>query len=273
MDKTFIQKNLTTILIVGATLILGGIAVFTAIRLYQLRSEPVAPNVPESVPQAANEGVILSIPIDSVVRGPGEHELATQKVDEYSGLVCTVTVTGRNQESVHPDNNLIVSSGSGSVVLENVEGEAGGTISANGVLTLGNSVTVKLDMGPDEVFSAGMDVSLDCIVPTSTPEPSLTSCTELTFTLASTTATATATATATSTATATPTTTATSTSTSTATATATSTATSSPTSAPTVSATATPTPATLPQAGVSAPTILGLGAGILLLVVALAFAL
>ncbi len=49
----FIRKNLATILILGATLILAGIAVFTAIRLYQLRQQPVAPTAPTSKPEAA----------------------------------------------------------------------------------------------------------------------------------------------------------------------------------------------------------------------------
>lgn len=39
---------------IGATVVLGGVAVFTAIRLYQLRSEPVAPNAPDSQPAAGN---------------------------------------------------------------------------------------------------------------------------------------------------------------------------------------------------------------------------
>lgn len=51
--QAFIRKNLVTILILGATLVLAGIAVFTAIRLYQLRQQPVAPTAPTSKPAAA----------------------------------------------------------------------------------------------------------------------------------------------------------------------------------------------------------------------------
>lgn len=54
MTSEFFKKNLTTPLIVAATVILGGIAIFTAVRLYQLRGEPVAPTAPESKPAASN---------------------------------------------------------------------------------------------------------------------------------------------------------------------------------------------------------------------------
>lgn len=42
-----------TFLIILSTIVLAGVAVFTAYRLYQLRQQPVAPNVPSSVPKAA----------------------------------------------------------------------------------------------------------------------------------------------------------------------------------------------------------------------------
>jgi cytoskeletal protein RodZ len=47
------KKRIVTILIVIATIVLAGVAVFTAIRLYQLRQEPVAPTAPTSQPEAA----------------------------------------------------------------------------------------------------------------------------------------------------------------------------------------------------------------------------
>lgn len=47
------KKRIVTILIVIATLVLAGVAVFTAIRLYQLRQQSVTPTTPESTPSAA----------------------------------------------------------------------------------------------------------------------------------------------------------------------------------------------------------------------------
>ena len=46
------KKKIVTVLIVVATLVLAGIAVFTAVRLYQLRQQAVAPTAPEQ-PKAA----------------------------------------------------------------------------------------------------------------------------------------------------------------------------------------------------------------------------
>ena len=46
------KKNILSIIILIGTVLLGGFAIFTAIRLYQLRNQSVAPNVPSSKPAA-----------------------------------------------------------------------------------------------------------------------------------------------------------------------------------------------------------------------------
>ena len=51
--KSFFKNKIVTVLILVATLILAGVAIFTAIRLYQLRQQAVAPTAPESKPKAA----------------------------------------------------------------------------------------------------------------------------------------------------------------------------------------------------------------------------
>jgi hypothetical protein len=58
--KDFLKKNTLTLTIVLATIILAGIAIFTAIKLYQLRQESVAPNAPESNPAAATTAPIVT---------------------------------------------------------------------------------------------------------------------------------------------------------------------------------------------------------------------
>jgi len=50
------KKRIVTILIVIATVVLAGVAIFTAVRLYQLRQEAVAPTAPTSKPEAATDG-------------------------------------------------------------------------------------------------------------------------------------------------------------------------------------------------------------------------
>jgi len=51
--KDFFKNKIVTVLILIATLVLAGVAIFTAIRLYQLRQQAVAPTAPESKPEAA----------------------------------------------------------------------------------------------------------------------------------------------------------------------------------------------------------------------------
>ncbi len=62
--KEFLKKNTVTILIVVATLVLAGIAIFTAVRLYQLRQKAVAPTAPESRPRAATEQKTQTVVIE-----------------------------------------------------------------------------------------------------------------------------------------------------------------------------------------------------------------
>ena len=52
------KKRVVTIIIVVATVILAGVAVFTAMRLFQLRQEAVAPTAPTSQPAAAQNNLV-----------------------------------------------------------------------------------------------------------------------------------------------------------------------------------------------------------------------
>ena len=53
--RDFLKNKVVTVLIVTATVILAGVAIFTAYRLYQIGTEPVAPTAPESVPAAGGQ--------------------------------------------------------------------------------------------------------------------------------------------------------------------------------------------------------------------------
>lgn len=53
--KDFLKNKVVTALIIIGTVILAGVAIFTALRLYQLRTRPVAPTAPESTPAASEE--------------------------------------------------------------------------------------------------------------------------------------------------------------------------------------------------------------------------
>ena len=107
----------------------------------------------------------ISIPVDTVVRAAEGSKTLLVSVDvpaEAQGQTCSVTIDTANQESRHPFNDLSIESGSSAVVAENVEREPGIVIQVPGVLTLGSTVDIYLLMGPDEVFSGGLDVILDC---------------------------------------------------------------------------------------------------------------
>lgn len=107
-----------------------------------------------------------SLPVTTRAHGSEGSEilLATVNVDPSAvGETASVTAVAENQSSVHPGNDLVVASGSTSVVLENVERAEGVETPANGTLTLGTTITVTLLMGPDEVFSAGIMLSIVCV--------------------------------------------------------------------------------------------------------------
>jgi hypothetical protein len=53
--RDFLKNKVVTALIVIATVILAGVAIFTAYRLYQSGTESVAPTAPESVPAAGGQ--------------------------------------------------------------------------------------------------------------------------------------------------------------------------------------------------------------------------
>jgi hypothetical protein len=108
--------------------------------------------------------VDLSIPIESIVRGPNgsQHLLITVDVPvENQGEECRVSAEARNQGSVHPDSDLLVAS-STSVEILDVENAAYGIVYADGLITLSDTITVTLTLGADEVFSGGLDLTVDC---------------------------------------------------------------------------------------------------------------
>lgn len=80
MEK--LRKNLPTILIVTATVVLAGIAIFTALRLYQLRQQ-ATPTAPESQPEAC---------IDCK---PSPTSTPTPSVEKCEDLVFRITIVSQ----------------------------------------------------------------------------------------------------------------------------------------------------------------------------------
>jgi hypothetical protein len=120
-----------------------------------------------------DDGVVV-IPLDTVVRGdPGStHLVAEVKVPASKvGLLCSVQAT--NNRSVHPDTNLIVSSDSSTVTLADVERERHVTTDSDSLLRMGETATVKVQLGGHGVFSGGLKVGL-CETATTCSLPALT---------------------------------------------------------------------------------------------------
>jgi hypothetical protein len=128
------------------------------------------------IPGNAMAQAIITIPINTVAHESGQLASAPVPAD-LQGLQCSVEATAENQSSVHPGNDLIVSSGSDSVTLSDVERAAGVTTTADGPLTLGTEVVVTLSLGPDGVFSGGLIVTIECGPTTTTTTPSETTTT------------------------------------------------------------------------------------------------
>lgn len=120
----------------------------------------------------------IEIPINTVIREPAGTivSLASENVpQDYLGFICTANAVAENQSSVHPGNELIVSSNGTSITMKDVERAPGVTTPATGTLELGSTVDVSLKMGQDAVFSGGMIVRLDC----EQPEDPVYECTAL----------------------------------------------------------------------------------------------
>ena len=115
-------------------------------------------------PASAGHGDI-SLPIDTIIEADeGEVvELASVSVDpELVGATCSWDFHATNQQSVHPGNDLILSTNGTDTVVAGVEDAPGQVLDVAGSFELGDTVTVSLSMGPDQVFSAGLLVEVVC---------------------------------------------------------------------------------------------------------------
>lgn len=138
--------------------------------------------VPTAASMALAETMTIDIPLTTVIKDEPntEHVLATMDVPpELVGATCDVVAIATNQQSVHPGNDLIVSSDDSSVRLVDVERAPGVVTEADGQLILSDVVTVTLFLGNDEdgrgTFSAGMTVEITCQpAPTTTTTTSTT---------------------------------------------------------------------------------------------------
>lgn len=134
---------------------------------------------------AQDDDFEIIVPISTVVMAPEGSETVlstTPTPEDLIGESCEVTARSENQSSVHPGNDLVVESNGSQIVLPDVEAEPGGVVTAAGTLVLGEEIVISLIMGPDEVFSAGIEVAFQCPPAATTTTGATTTTTEGTTT-------------------------------------------------------------------------------------------
>ncbi len=124
-----------------------------------------------AVPAVAQEGdTIPPITLEGVVRGNAGDVIELASVPVPASLVgaeCLGVLQLDNNQSVHPDNDLIIESGDDVEVIEDVESVPGASYTLEGPLgPLGDTIVVSMRLGPQGVSSGGMTLTLDCQPPT-----------------------------------------------------------------------------------------------------------
>jgi hypothetical protein len=103
---------------------------------------------------------------------PGSvHLVGTDSVDPaLIGGTCDVNVNLSNNQSTHPNSNLLITSGSNTVIAPDVERDADTIIDTMpGTLVLeGDTITVSVQLGEDGLFSGGFTIHFACTAPTTT---------------------------------------------------------------------------------------------------------
>lgn len=129
-------------------------------------------------PTVALGATTIVVPINSEFEGDNDsvHQFGEALVVEASlvGAQCTAFVDTENQESVHPDSDIIVESGGTQVVVPDVERDSFLVIHGEGILTLGDTVTVSVRLGEDGEFSGGLTLTINCDLPPVPPDVSAT---------------------------------------------------------------------------------------------------
>jgi hypothetical protein len=89
------KKKLSTILLAILIIVLAGVAVFTAFRLYNLRQQAVAPNAPESEPEAATINSCQDLTFSISIRPSLCKNTTASKTTLKPGESTTITSTAK----------------------------------------------------------------------------------------------------------------------------------------------------------------------------------
>ncbi len=118
----------------------------------------------------------VDLPIDTIYRGDPGDLIHVATIPAKPGLDCTAILESRNNESVHPNSDILV----GPVTFTNVETA---TFQAAGLTFVSTGpINVAVRIGDDRVFSAGFTLEVTCNPPTTTTIPAEPSTTTTTAT-------------------------------------------------------------------------------------------
>ncbi|MBL7036347.1 hypothetical protein ISR94_00675 [Candidatus Microgenomates bacterium] len=98
------KSKISTILIIIATIVLAGVAIFTATRLYNLRNQAVAPNAPTSRP-AAQEVSSCSLSFTISVSTSSPTATSTSSSSPTATATATSTASSTPTASPNPQCN------------------------------------------------------------------------------------------------------------------------------------------------------------------------
>lgn len=125
---------------------------------------------------AEDPEAMIEIPIQEVyVSGEVGSSVAMGSADvaaELVGRSCNVVATVTNQESVHPGNTLVVTSGDSTVSIAGIEDVADAVTTEGGTITLGSTISAAVVLGDDGATSLGSGLTVTCeALPQTEPTP------------------------------------------------------------------------------------------------------
>lgn len=107
----------------------------------------------------------VSIPVSGVAYGEEGQVLAVTGADvppDYVGQTCQILGQTVNQESVHIDNDLLITTAGVTLTIPNYEDEGFITYDSGEVVVLGPRIDVAVRFGPDGITSGGFRLTVSC---------------------------------------------------------------------------------------------------------------
>lgn len=117
-----------------------------------------------AAPAGAQDNVI-TIAVEGVLTGSEDEvvPVVSETVDpSLVGATCEVEGQTENNSSVHPGNDLILTTGDSTATIENTEEFPGEIAPGSGTIVLGETIDISVRFGPDGVTSGGVIVTFDC---------------------------------------------------------------------------------------------------------------